>query len=254
MTAYFLDTECTGKDERREVIELAFLRCPTTTDLAGASNAVALPNWQTCLEDVFEQRYQPTRPSELGALAVHHILPSDLEDMPPSAAAAAMPGDMRYMVGHSIDFDWQAVGSPATVKRICTLAIANHVCQGLDSYSQVALLYHVLGQTGQTRALVQYAHRAKFDVRNNVILLGRLLELAPADVPLDTWEQLWAYSEHCRIPLVMPIGEKQGLKGMPLAECVRADYGFVEWCLRQDWLDPYLEKGLRNAIAEVYGA
>jgi hypothetical protein len=49
----------------------------------------------------------------------------------------------------------------------------------------------------------------------------------------------------------MPIGEKQGLKGLTLDEAYEQDPGFVDWCLRQSWLDDYLRKGLKAAIARV---
>lgn len=52
----------------------------------------------------------------------------------------------------------------------------------------------------------------------------------------------------------MPIGEKQGLKGLLLSEAVDADPGFIDWCFRQSWLDPYLRKGLENAIAAANDA
>jgi hypothetical protein len=49
----------------------------------------------------------------------------------------------------------------------------------------------------------------------------------------------------------MPIGDKQGLKGMPLDEAYEADPGFIGWCLRQDWIDDYFRKGLEQAIERV---
>lgn len=45
--------------------------------------------------------------------------------------------------------------------------------------------------------------------------------------------------------LVIAIGKH---KGMPLEELVDYDPGYVDWMLRQDWLDEYLRKGLELAM------
>lgn len=241
MSVYIFDTETTSREPDREVIEAAWIRMAAGSDLAGASDYIPTP---LAAADVFCGRYAPTRPMTLGALAVHHILPSELEGAPRSELCK-LPGDAEYVVGHSIDFDWEAVGKP-NVKRIDTCAIARYVYPDVGEYSQSALLYHVLGQTAATRDRLKNAHSAMQDVENNALLLQHLLHDAPNT--MLTWSALYAYSEVCRIPRVMPIGEKQGLKGLPLAECYDRDPGFVSWCLRQDWLDPYLRKGLEAVV------
>ena len=68
MQAAIIDCESTGFHDA-EVIELAW-RAYDQSDFTR-----------------FAQRYQPTRAVEWGALAVHHILPSDLVGMPPSSQA-----------------------------------------------------------------------------------------------------------------------------------------------------------------------
>lgn len=242
--AILFDTETTSKDDDREIIEAAWLRIAEVGDLAGASDTIPRPLLDGC--ERYVQRYQPTKPTTLGALSVHHILPSELEGCPPSSEFA-LPTCL-YIVGHNIDFDWQAAGSPPNVKRICTDAMARYVWPDLDSYKQSALIYHLLGQTHETRERLRNAHSALADVENCAILLEHILEAKPE---ITTWSQLYAYSEACRIPRVMPIGEKQGVKGMTLDEAVEADAGFCMWCLRQAFIDDYLKEGLRQAIARV---
>ena len=98
MTALIIDVETTGGDAN-QVIELA---------------AMTLDG-----EPVVDQLYKPSCPITCGALAVHHILPSDLEGKPPSSQVSIPLCD--YIIGHNIDFDWKAIGSPP-VKRMGTQA------------------------------------------------------------------------------------------------------------------------------------
>lgn len=242
--AIIFDTETTSKDDDREIIEAAWLRPLAVSDLAGPSDAIPRPVFTEGQEiEHDERRFLPTKPISFGSMAVHHILPSELEGCWPSEAFR-LPDGVEYIAGHSIDFDWEAAGRPP-VKRICTFAMANWIWPDADSYSQSALLYMLLGPTPETRRRLQNAHSAMTDVLNNAALLEQILAAKPE---ITTWSQLYAYSEACRIPRVMPIGEKQGVKGLTLAEAVEYDTGFVYWCLRQDWLDPYLRKGLELAL------
>lgn len=245
--AIFFDTETTDKDDDREIIEAAWIRPIDVGDLAGPSDQIPrplLPEIEAPNDGLmFEQRYKPTRPIGLGAMAVHHILPSELEDCPPSSQFA-LPADVEYIVGHNVDFDWQAAGRP-DVKRICTDAMARYVWPDADSYSQSALLYMLLGATSETRARLRNAHSALTDAENCAVLLEYILDARPE---ITTWSQLYAYSEQCRIPRVCPIGKH---KGMPLDELVDYDPNYVDWMLRQDWLDAYLRKGLEQAIARA---
>lgn len=244
--ALIFDTECTGLADDREVIEAAWIRPRGVEDLAGKSDRIPSPLLENIAE-TFEQRYQPTKPIDFGAMAVHGILPGDLRGKPASGSFE-LPAGVEYLVGHSIDFDWHAIGRP-DVKRIDTYAIATHLYDGgADSFSQSALLYMLRGAVPATRELLQGAHSAFTDVRNNALLLQEILEAGD----VWTWSELYKLSEACRIPLRMPLGQAQGIAGMKLDEAVEADLSFVFWCLRQDWLDdrhgPYLRIGLEQAI------
>ena len=63
------------------------------------------------LGEEFHQRYNPGKPISLGALATHHILDEELVDCPP-ASSFTLPADATYLIGHNIDFDWNAIGQP----------------------------------------------------------------------------------------------------------------------------------------------
>jgi exodeoxyribonuclease X len=242
--AILFDTETTGRGEVREVIEAAWIRPMRVNDLAGESDRIPSPLSDHDLES-FEKRYKPSIPIEFGAMAVHHILPMELEDCEP-AGSFALPDGVEYLIGHSIDFDWEAIGSPR-VKRICTYAISLHLWPDVDSHSLSALLYRLRGANAFTRELLRGAHSALTDCNLCSLLVQEIIEARD----VKTWSELYELSEACRIPLVMPIGDRQGVKGLTLDEAYAADAGFVHWCLNQSWLDPYLRTGLEQAIDKV---
>jgi exodeoxyribonuclease X len=243
--ALIFDTETTGRGEGRQVIEVGYFRPERIEDLGGPSDLIPMPLIELGDrpgDEWFTRRYKPSIPIEFGAMATHHILPSELEGCEPTGTFA-LPAGVEYLAGQSIDFDWEAIGKPP-VKRICTYAIAQHLFDGADSFSLSAMLYKVRGATPYTRELLRDAHSAAADVRNCALLLQAIIETKG----ITTWSELYALSEASRIPLRMPIGEKQGLKGLTLDEVVQTDVSFMYWALRQDWLDDYLRLGIEQAI------
>lgn len=231
--AIIFDTELTDK-ENGEIIEAAWLEFSQVTDLAGISDAISRETeWST--PDCY--RFNPSKPMSLGAIAVHGILPHELHTCPPSSTFS-LPSGVDYIIGHSIDTDWIAAGSP-DVKRICTYAMSQHVWPDADAYSQSALVYMLLGVNEDTRELVRRAHGASEDVLLNKVILFAILD---AHSEIKTWNELWEFSEQCRIPLVCPF---QKHRGTPLSEL---DDDYIDWCLRQHWIDPYLRKGLEQVM------
>jgi exodeoxyribonuclease X len=236
VNALIFDTETTDKKEG-EIIEAAWLRLAPVEDLAGSTDRICID-----VAEEFCRRYQPTKPMTFGAIAVHHILPSELDDCEP-CSTFALPADCTYVIGHSVDFDWEAAGSPKHIKRIDTHAIAQWQWPDATGYSQSALIYMLEGATPATRLLLKNAHSALADVRINLLLLSYILKLKPE---IQTWSELWEYSERCRIPRTCPMKKYEGVL---LADL---DDGFIDWCLRQDWLDPYYRKGLELVMEERY--
>ncbi len=220
MAVLIFDTETTGR-QSPQLIEAAWLRVSDLRTLA--------------VEEEFVQRYRPEKTIELGAIAVHHILDEDLVDCPP-AANFALPADTEYLVGHSIDFDWEVIGRPE-VKRICTYAMSRKLWPELDSFSQSALLYHFSKDRQKTRANLKGAHSALADVKFCRIILNRiLLAVRPA-----SWEALWEFSERARIPDTMPFGKHKGVKIADLPDDYR------RWTLNNlHDMDPYLRKALEG--------
>lgn len=217
-----IDCETTGNDPL-EVIEVGAV----TTGLCYDSSGMVYPDGWSVIAD---ERFKPTTGSCLGALATHNILDSDLVDCQPSAAAKLPDAD--YLIGHNVDYDWQALGCP-NAKRICTLALSRYLWPTLDSHKLAAICYHLFGD--QARDFVRNAHSALQDV----MLVGRILgEIMPL-LNVDSWEALYQVSEVARVPTVMPFGKH---KGEPVSS-IPDDY--KRWLLRQDDVDPYLVKALQ---------
>lgn len=235
MSTYIFDTETTDREPGREIIEAAWLKLREAKDLFGDANTIPEDLYYI---EAYGQRFCPSKPIGFGAMAVHHILPGELMGMAPSASFQ-LPDDAVYIVGHSIDFDWEAAGSPANVKRIDTFAMAQWTWTDCDSYSQSALLYYLQGATESTRARLKHAHGAAVDVQNNLTLLRLILNKHPQ---IRTWSALWEYSEECRIPRTCPMAKYKGVLLQDL------DRGFIWWCLRQDFIDPYYRRGLERVI------
>ena len=241
--AVIIDTETTGIDEP-DVIELAWM---------GPLHAMTPPD-----QPIERVRFKPRKPIALGALATHHILDEELEEKPQWMGVWFPPGRPEYIVGHAIDFDWQAIGCPTELRRICTLALARRLWPELDSHSLAALTYHFAADRRVAREELRSAHGAAKDVELCCRLLGHILAAMPR---VQSWDRLYDASERARVPLHLTFG-KYGpksewakasgqLKGLPIGELRRFDPGYLSWLLSgkcdQVNEDPYLKKALEAA-------
>jgi exodeoxyribonuclease X len=223
MTAIILDFETTGLKEPQPT-EAAWLRLDSIQTLTVAEQ--------------FLQRYKPSKPIELGALATAHILDEDLVDCPPHTDFT-LPDGTTYIIGHNVDYDWGVIGQP-DVKRICTQALSRSLWPDADSHSQSAMIY--LHYRDQARELLKNAHAALDDVHNCrrlLIAIINCLNFEPGQ-ELGSWERLWEISEEARIPTVIRFGKHAGSK---IAD-IPADY--KRWLLGQADVDPYLIKALKK--------
>lgn len=226
MNAIIFDTETTDAGDDAEIIEAAWLPIDVTKHgLDGYG-------------DAYEKRFKPSKPITFGAMAVHHIHESDLEGCDPSGSFA-LPETVEYLVGHKIDFDWQAAGAPAHVKRICTLAMARKLWPEESSHTLGALMYMLSTDRERTRQDLRAAHSALADVISCGTLLDAIIEKAG---PFDSLEALWQFSEDCRVPEKITFGKHAGtaIKDLP------TDY--VLWFVRQSDVDPYLRVALERRL------
>ena len=213
--AIIFDTETTGKNEAK-MIEAAWIQLDSITPFIISAS--------------FNQRYNPGKPIELGALATHHILDEELIDCP-SPESFELPQGLEYLIGHNIDYDWNIIGQP-NIKRICTLALSRKVWPTLDSHTQSALFYYLSRSTA--REVLKNAHSALADVK----ICAVILEKACKAINISTMEDLYRASEAARIPSHMTFGKH---KGVAIADIPR-DY--KAWLLNQDNVDAYLRKAL----------
>lgn len=226
MTAYILDTECTGFDEP-QLIEAAY------RNVDGS--------------DGFTQRYHPGKPISYGAMAVHHIIPDDLLSCPPHYTFK-LPDDCEFLIGHNVDFDWNVIGRPP-VKKICTLALARDIWLDIDSHTVGALTYFLNDDKQVAREMLRYAHSAMADVQlTGHILEAICIELKIEQVDQDALERLVDLSEIASVPAYIGFGKHIGM----LFEDVPSSY--KDWYLRQSDKDPLVEKAmLRPRMCNIQG-
>lgn len=229
---YVIDTETTGhhKDnEVPEIVELAILdpfNHPTTK--SSPPNAIV-------------ERFNPTKAMAWGAIGTHHILPEELKNCRPSEKAKELfPADAKYIVGHNVDYDWKALGSP-DVKRICTLAISRRLWPEID-HTLSAMIYFIhQDDMRSARNALKNAHSAEADCHFSWKILNYAMNKEG-----KTWEdgieKIWEWAEQCRIPTHWSFGK---FKGHPIKA---ADRGYLQWCLRQPDFDPYVIIAVKQAL------
>ncbi|MCO8103363.1 DUF3820 family protein [Acinetobacter indicus] len=188
---------------------------------------------------IFDQFYQVDEPISYAAMAVHHILESDLIDQP-HYTSFRLPEETVYIIGHNIDYDIRAIQKcgvdTSHIKAICTLALARLVWPDVEAHNISALIYMISKGSEKARDMIKKAHRADMDI----ILTANILMHIVHHLQIDSIEALYAASEDARIPRVMSFGKHRGTAIADLPN----DY--IQWLLRQDELDPYLRKALEN--------
>lgn len=188
---------------------------------------------------LFDQLYSVDEPISFAAMAVHHILESDLENKP-HCTTFKLPEDTLYIIGHNIDYDIRALekcGVDSTrIKAICTLALARLVWPDAEAHNISALIYMISKGSEKAREMIRKAHRADMDI----ILTANILMHIVHHLKINSIEELYAASEDARIPRSINFGKHRGTAIADLP----ADY--VQWLMRQEDLDPYLRKALEN--------
>jgi len=177
LNTIIFDTETTGRTEP-VVIEAAWLGLDSIQPFKTSES--------------FNQRYNPEKTIDLGALATHHILDEELINCP-LASSFKLPDETLYIIGHNIDYDWNVIGQPK-VKRICTLALARKVWPQLDSHNQSALLYYL--DRSNARDKLKNAHSALADVHICAIILENICKA----LNISSIDILYSTSESSRVP------------------------------------------------------
>lgn len=218
MQCIILDTETTGLKSNIP-IEIAY-------------GSLEIQGLDIEFKAIFNGRFNPGIPIELGALATHHIMDEDLIGLPPYSDSQLLLGGTDYMVGHNIDYDWKTLGS-LDVKRICTLALSRSVWPDIDSHTQSALLYHIARE--EAREILKNAHSAAIDIKICYCILKAMWPMLGSPT---TFEELWLLSESARIPKKITFGKHAGMliNEIPLS--------YRQWLMKQTDMDPYLIKAV----------
>ena len=189
---------------------------------------------------IFDQLYHVDEPISYAAMAVHHILESELVDQP-HYTSFSLPQDTTYIIGHNIDYDIRALEKCGVdiskIKAICTLALARLVWPDAEAHNISALIYMITKGSAKARDMIKKAHRADMDI----ILTANILMHEIHHLKIQTIEELYTASEDARIPRTINFGKHRGTAIADLP----ADY--MQWLLRQEDLDPYLRKAIENA-------
>lgn len=185
----------------------------------------------------FDEYFSCPEPISYGAMAVHHILESDIAGKP-SYETFRLPEGVEYIIGHNVDYDIQAIklaDKSISAKAICTLALSRMVWPD-DAHNLSALIYKLANGSIKARESIRNAHNAKQDVLLTAVLLKQICKV----LGVKDLKSLFLFSEQARIPTHLTFGKHKGtaIKDIP------ADY--VVWLLKQDDLDPYLRKALKG--------
>lgn len=194
-------------------------------------------------ESIFDEYYSMNEGVAIswGAMAVHNILQSDIENKP-HFTNFELPADVEYIIGHNVKYDIDAIArchlKYAEIKGICTLALARHTWPKTDSHTLSALVYMLENGSERARSAVRGAHNAAADIKMTAFVLKHIVEKNS----IKTLKDLYQLSELARTPKNMPFGKH---KGMPIKELPAS---YIAWFFTQDLseTDPYLIKALKR--------
>ena len=158
---------------------------------------------------LFDQLYQVNQPISYAAMAVHHILESDLVDQP-LYTSFELPADTTYIIGHNVNYDMAAIArcgvETQDIKAICTLALARKVWPQADAHNISALIYLISKGSDKARELLKGAHRADADI----ILTANILMHIVHHLNIHNIDDLYLASEQARIPTKINFGKHKG--------------------------------------------
>jgi exodeoxyribonuclease X len=191
-------------------------------------------------------RYNPGCPIAFGAMATHHILDEDVVDCPMHTdfILPVISGEpVEYLIGHNIDYDNKVLVrggvDTSAIKRICTLAISQHIWPDERSHTLGALVYMLSPDKVKARETLKDAHSAWQDILMTAAVLRQIIQATG----VRTTKDLYLLSEMARIPKKITFGKH---KGMLISEL---PFDYVNWLLKQPDTDAYLKLALKNAIS-----
>jgi len=231
MPAIIFDTETTGFNDPR-IIEAGYIE----VDIANGQLLHGMP---------YLARYNPEKPSELGALKTHHILDSELIGCH-SYKEFSLPNGIEYIICQNSDYDIQMVPNADKYKAICTVGMARKLWPEADSHSLTAMMYHIFGRTDEVRQLIKQAHSAIADCMMTWHLLNQIIIKSS----ITDLEQLYHYSNDCKITTARLRFGKH--KGRYLVDLVDIEPSYLVWLKNQIDMDKEV-RNVASKLVEAYG-
>ncbi len=221
MNAIILDTET--HDMKGFPIEIAYAPCSFIDGLLTVDK-----------DAVYDEYFSCPEPITYGAMAVHHILESDIAGKPSYETFRAP--ECEYIIGHNIDYDINAVRlahKDFNAKPICTLALSRMVWPD-EAHNISALIYMLTNGSEKAKQSIRNAHNAKQDILLTAVVLKALCK----ELGIKDMNSLYLMSEQSHTFQKIRFGKH---KGTPVKDLPR-DYR--DWLLNQSDLDLSLKKAL----------
>lgn len=187
-----LDCETTGISNTDEIIELAYIQAPDDVRKFVTYYVKAMPKIDFP-QQVYNERFKPSVPINPHAFKVHGISMLKLLGKRPSKEVA-LPENVKYLVGHQINFDYKMLGQPEGILLIDTLIIHrllrklgiidDHSGGKNDLGTLISYYYPEVAKT-----LIKPLHSALDDCYKVILLLSVILEKFPA---IETWDGLYS--------------------------------------------------------------
>ncbi len=255
MKTVILDTETTGFDDPIRPVEVGYIELVNLTTMELGSR--------------FNQRYNPDRNISWGAMSTHNIIQEDILDKP-LYTEFVLPKDVEYVIGHNVQFDCDVLNISNDVKQIDTLNISRRLFPltpnyesyrklgfseqfielkkesfqsngyTLDSHKLTALMYMLAKDKNKVRERLKNAHSAIDDCLFCAFLLLKIIKIKN----FNSIEELYEFSEQCKIPTTMFFGK---YKGIDIAD-IPNDY--ISWMFNNmSELDQNLKKALEIKLS-----
>ena len=230
--ALVLDVEATGISDDAQATELGW--CDVYFNEKGELQPSS---------KAFVQRCKPELPISFGSMAVTHIHDDELVNEPShrDVIQHVVNDSVSYVIGHNIDYDMRVIGNAGVnrqFKRICTLAIAR-ACYPVDTdHKLLAMLYMLDYEFAREHG--KSAHSAKFDV----MFCVRILRIMCINNNITNMEQLYQFSEHCRVPAYLRFGKHKG------KHIDDVDLSYKQYMLGKGLDDPYTALAFERSVAK----
>lgn len=227
--AIILDTET--HDLNGTPIQIAYMPCELSQGVLSLNENA-----------VFDQLFSTPKKINFAAMAVHHIIESDLINKP-EYTLFRLPKDTVYIIGHNIEYDIKAIAKCGVdtqqLKPICTLALARWLFPDV-AHNLSALSYMLSANQEETRNFLKNAHNAKADIILTANILKHIIH--KLDIPNLDLEKLYQLSTDALKPTYITFGKYKGtaLANLPI------DY--VRWLQREN-----NDQHLLNALKELHG-